>query len=137
MKSKIALILLALSLTAAIGIWYYAFQYSKTHHRDVGSENAVVVTAGQLVKDYQTSEARANAHYLNKVIQIKGEVIKEGKDQAGNYTVTLKSGDPFSGVLCTLKNGSKISGKDSTVVVKGICAGFLTDVVLNEGVIVK
>ena len=32
---------------------------------------------------------------------------------------------------------SKINGAHSTIVVKGICAGFLTDVVLNEGVIVK
>ena len=137
MKIKIVLILLALCFTSIGAVWYYVFQYSKTHHRDVESENAIVVTAGQLVKDYQTNESGANAHYLNKVIQIKGDVIKQGKDQAGNYTVTLKSGDPFSGVLCTLKNGSKINDAHSTIVVKGICAGFLTDVVLNEGVIVK
>lgn len=137
MKKKIVLILLALCFTAAVGVWYYVFRYSKTHHRDVESENAIAITAGQLVKDYQANESRANAHYLNKVIQIKGDIIKQGKDQAGNYTVTLKSNDPFSGVLCTLKNGSKISDKHSTIVVKGICAGFLTDVVLNEGVIVK
>ncbi|WP_295801391.1 hypothetical protein [Mucilaginibacter sp.] len=137
MKIKIVLILLALCFTSVATVWYYVFQYSKTHHRDVESENAISVTAGQLVKDYQANESSANTRYLNKVIQIKGDVIKEGKDQAGNYTVTLKSNDPFSGVLCTLKNGSKINSTHSTIVVKGICAGFLTDVVLNEGVIVK
>ncbi|WP_158288403.1 OB-fold protein [Mucilaginibacter psychrotolerans] len=137
MKSKISLIIFVLAFAAAIGVWYYAFKYSVTNHRDVANENAIIVSASQIVKDFQTNETKANKTYLNKVIQLKGEVLKKDQDQAGNYTLTLKSDDPFSSVFCTLKKGVKLSNKDSTITIKGVCEGFLSDVVLNDGVIVK
>lgn len=137
MKRKIVLIILAIGVIAATGGWYYVFEYSKTHHRDVESENAINITASQLVKDYETDEAKANSRYLNKAIQIKGVVIKSGRDQAGNYTVSLKSDDPFSNVFCTLKKNENLSAEGATITLKGICSGYLTNVVLSDGVIVK
>ena len=129
--------LLAIGVIAATGVWYYVFEYEKTHHRDVESENAINVTASQLVKDYETDEAKANSRYLNKAIHINGVVIKSGRDQAGTYTVSLKSDDPFANVLCTLKKNGNLSSEGATITLKGICSGFLTDVVLSDVVIIK
>ncbi|CAN5535416.1 hypothetical protein BH09BAC6_BH09BAC6_19260 [soil metagenome] len=137
MKKKIAGIALIILFAGAIGTWYYVFRYAKTHHRDVENETAIETTAGKLVRDFQTNETEANKIYLQKVIQIKGEVLKTDKDQVGNVTVTLKSGDPFSNIFCTLKPGFKNNKKNSVIVIKGICSGFLSDVVLYDGVIVK
>ncbi len=116
--------------------WYYVFQYSATHHRSVDDETAINVSAVQLVKEYQANEHAANAKYLNKAVEIKGVIAKKDKDQAGNVTLTLKSGDPFAGVFCTLKN-KQFDGRDSVVSVKGICTGFLSDVVLNGAIVLK
>ncbi|HVV55201.1 MAG TPA: hypothetical protein VHC47_07755 [Mucilaginibacter sp.] len=134
---KILLGAAALFLIIMSGAWYYVFQYSKTHHRDVANENALWVSAAQIVKDYQANEQAANAKYLNKAIGIQGVVLKRGKDQAGDITLTLKSGDPFVSVFCTLKPGISPNLRDSTVVVKGICTGFLSDVVLDEAIVVN
>ncbi|MBS1526809.1 MAG: hypothetical protein JST19_14230 [Bacteroidetes bacterium] len=134
---KILLSAGALFLLVALGGWYYVFQYSKTHHRDVANEDAVVVSAARIVKDYEANEKTANARYLNKAIEIKGVVLKREKDQAGDMTLTLKSGDPFANVFCTLKPGTTLNPRASTVMVKGVCTGFLSDVVLNGAIVVK
>lgn len=135
MWKKILMGVAALVVVLATSGWYYVFEYSKTHHRNVEYEKAMVVTAAQLVKDYQANEPAANAKYLNKAIEVSGVILKKDKDQSGNTTLTLKSGDAFSNIFCTLKPGN-YNLKNSVVVVKGICAGFLSDVVLNGAVVV-
>ncbi|MGZ3835594.1 MAG: OB-fold protein, partial [Mucilaginibacter sp.] len=103
MRKKIITIALVFIATGAIGVWYYVFEYSKTHHRNVESEDATVITAALIVKDYEANEKTANASFLNKAVELKGVILKKAKDQAGNTTVTLKSGDPFANIFCTLK----------------------------------
>ncbi|MBB3057173.1 OB-fold protein [Mucilaginibacter gotjawali] len=137
MKKKIILIALAVILVGGFGVWYYVFPYSESHHRDVVNEDAINVTSVQIVKDYQTNEKAANARYLNKAVQVTGTILAKKADQAGNTTVTLKSGDAFANVFCTLKPGITLGSADSTVVIKGICSGFLSDVVLSGGIIIK
>ncbi len=136
MRKKILAIIAVVIIIGAVGVWYYVFQYSKTHHRDVVNEDATIITAAQIVKDYQTNEKAANAAYLDKAIQLKGVILKRDKDQAGNATLTLKSNDPFANIFCTLKKGVTLSQTDSVVIVKGICNGFLSDVVLNDAIVV-
>jgi len=137
MKKKIILFATAVILIGGFGLWYYIFPYSESHHRDVADEDAISVTAVQIVKDYQADEHNANARYLNKAIEVTGHVLAKKADQAGNTTVTLSSGDAFSNVFCTLKPGIALASADSTVIIKGICSGFLSDVVLSGGVIIK
>lgn len=137
MKKKILTGFMAIIAAFGIGVWYYVFQYSKTHHRDVMSEYATIITASQIVRAFETNEASANSSYLNKAIELKGVILKRDKDQAGNTTLTLKSGDPLSNIICTLKSGLTLPKNDSVVVVKGICTGFLSDVVLNDAIVVN
>lgn len=137
MRKKILTIGMVFIAIGAFGGWYYIFQYSKTHHRDVTSETATIITASQIVKDFETNETTANTNFLNKAIELKGVVLKKDRDQAGNTTVTLKSGDPLANIFCTLKPGIRLQKGDSIIIVKGICTGFLSDVVLNEAVVVN
>ena len=137
MKKTCFLSVSGVILTGLFGLWFYVFQYSKTHHRDVETENATIITAHQIVSDFQKDEISADNKYLNKAIEVKGVIIKKGKDQSGNITLTLKSGDPFSNIFCTLKAGNNFRTEDSVITVKGICSGFLSDVVLNDAVVVN
>lgn len=137
MKKKILISLIAIFVISAFCIWYYVFQYSKTHHRKVETENAIKVTPDQIVKAYQNNEQAANKSYLNKTIQLTGLIAKRDKDQAGHITLTIKSSDPFTNVFCTLKSSVSISTRDSLITIKGICSGFLSDVVLNDAIIVN
>jgi hypothetical protein len=137
MKRKIVWGVVIVFLLGLVNVWYYVFQYSKTHHRNVADEVALNVTSAQIVKDFQSNEKGANAKYLNKAIEVRGVLLQDEKDQSGNITLTLKSGDPFSNIFCTLRPGLQLPAKGSVIVVKGVCAGFLSDVVLNNAIIVK
>lgn len=136
MVRKIILVFSIFMIIAAGATWYYVFEYSKNHHRDVVTEDAIVVSADKLTKDFLTNETTGNSRYLNKAVLVNGVVLSRNKDQAGQITVTLKGTDAMTSVLCTLKPAIKSLPKDSSITIKGICTGFLSDVVVNEAVIV-
>ncbi len=135
MKKKILTAITLVIIASAVGTWYYVFVYSNTHHRDVTNEEGIAVTAKDLVKEFQTNETAANNKYLNKAVEVIGEVSETKTDQAGNITIVLKSDDAFSNVFCTLKSGNPQPKQGAKVAVKGICNGFLSDVVLNEAIV--
>jgi len=137
MKKKIILLGLIAAVIGGIGVWYFIF-YKPTHFkRDVADEQAINVTAVKIVADFLANEDSANKVYLNKAIAITGEVIEAKKNQDGKPTVTLKSNDSFSNIYCTLKDGTGEIQGGSTITVKGICTGYLSDVVIIDAIIVK
>jgi tRNA_anti-like len=137
MKKKIILAGLIAAVIGGIGVWYFVF-YKPTHFkRDVADEQAISVTAVKIVGDFLANEDSANKVYLNKAIAITGEVIEAKKNQDGKPTVTLKSNDSFSNIYCTLKDDAGQIQGGTTITVKGICTGFLSDVVIIDAIIVK
>lgn len=137
MKKKIILAGLIAAVIGGIGVWYFVF-YKPTHFkRDVADEQAISVTAVKIVADFLANEDSANKVYLNKAIAITGEVIEAKKNQDGKPTVTLKSNDSFSNIYCTLKDDARQIQGGTTITVKGICTGYLSDVVIIDAIIVK
>lgn len=136
MKKKIIIGALIAVILGVIGVWFFVF-YAPTHFkRDVADEKGIQLTASALVKAYQENESNANALYLDKPLEIKGEISETKVDQVGNTTLTLKSEDAFASVFCTLKKADPNLKPGQTVTVKGICTGFLSDVVLKDAIIV-
>ena len=128
---------LSLAVIAGATVDYYVF-IKPTLPRDLSNEKGIEVSAKDIVKEFQTSESTSNAKYLNKVVEVTGEVIEAKKDQTGKPTVTLKSDDSFSNVFVTLRGDKQLEVKGgSTITVKGILIGYLSDVVINEGIVVK
>ncbi len=130
---KILLTLFVVGLLSAIGVWYYVFV--KDHGVNVSGTKGIEITADQLVKEFTANEDSANKKYLNKVMQVTGEVSQVGQDSLIN--VTLKSSDAFTNVYCTLQAGQAKPDSGKVITLKGICTAKLTDVTLNEGVIIK
>ena len=135
---KIILRTILLGGVAAICIYLYVFVYSKYNHRNPSNETAIVVNLPDLVKAYQNNETVANTTYLDKVVQVEGKIASIETNQQQNKVVILQNpDDPFMTVSCTLqKSASSLVSVGSTVKLKGICQGALTDVVLTEGVVV-
>ena len=107
-----------------LGTWYMP-------HRDVQNEKAVVITANDLLKAFVANEK--DPKYLDKAVQVSGEVLESKTNQEGKTVCILKTEDPFFGVNCTFKNNAAIKAGDN-VSVKGICTGYLTgaDVVMID-----
>ncbi len=137
MKKKLILGFLAVVALGILGIWYFIF-YRPTHFkRDVADEKGIAVTAAALVKAYQENEPNANAQYLNKALEITGKVSEVKPDAEGKPTITLKSEDEFSNVYCTLKQETPGIETGKTITIKGVCTGFLSDVVVIDAIVTK
>jgi len=137
MKKKIILSTLAVFATAILAVWFFVF-FKPTHFkRDVSDEKGIVVSAKDIVKEFQTNEAASNKKYINNAVEITGEVTNVKKDQTGKTTLVIKSDDAFSNVFVTLKQSDKQPQTASTITIKGICTGFLSDVVVIDAIVTK
>lgn len=132
-KKKILFAILALFIC---GVIYGVYVWNKPH-RDVTTEKGIEITAAAIFDSFSNNETRANELYLNKTIQVTGVVSEIKKNQDGMAVVYLKSNDPVFGVNCTFKEDPGPVENGTTITFKGICTGFLSDVIINQGIIVK
>lgn len=119
---------------ALIGAAIYLYQYLHQPHRSVAEASAMDIEAPILFNEFQTDENSANAKYLNNVLRVRGKIKSIEKNSSGESVVTLDTGDSMFGINCTLDQSASLHVND-TVVVKGICTGYLSDVVLTKVVI--
>lgn len=130
-KLLIAAILLAI---VGGGIGYY--MYNKPVDKMAQMSTDESMTAEQLFTEYETDETAANQKYLDKVLVVKGKVIKTSKDDS-KATILLDTGDMLANIMCQMEDIEMALPADgSTVSIKGLCTGYLTDVVLIKGIII-
>ena len=136
MKSKrnIVLLIFAAAIFGAAGYGYYVWNKPA---RDVTEEKGLQISAVAIFDSFTVNENRANALYLNKAIQVTGTVTEIKNNQAGETVIYLQSNDPVFGVNCTFKENPGALTKGGTITFKGVCTGFLSDVIINQGVIIK
>ncbi|HRI22490.1 MAG TPA: hypothetical protein PLA68_16125 [Panacibacter sp.] len=115
----------------------YAYYVWNKPARNVTEEKGIEITAVAIFDSFTTNENRANSLYLNKAIQVTGEVTEIKNNQAGETVIYLKSNDPVFGVNCTFKESPGALIKGNTITFKGVCTGFLSDVIINQGIIIK
>lgn len=135
MKKKILILLTALLL---IGIGYGLYQWNKPKRTAEAEKPAAELAAADLFQKFSENETEANAAFLNKVIEVSGKISSIDTDAAGLEVVYLETTDIMGTVSCTFskgKNSNATPGQD--VKIKGICDGFLTDVVLKECALVQ
>ncbi len=133
---KIVLILIGIGMISG-GI--VAYKIFTKPHRDVTAEKAVTLTAQGLYDAFRTNEANANQLYLDKAIELSGEVLEVSANQDGKTVVNFKTNDPLFVINCTFKTNPGELKTGSNITFKGICTGYIPDanVVINEGVLIK
>ncbi len=138
MKKWIKIILI-IGLVCVITGGIVAYRIYSKPHRDVSTEQGVQLTAQKLYDAFLTNEAEANKLYLDKAIEMKGEVAEITANQDGNTVVNFKTSDPLFVINCTFKTPPGQLKVGDTITFKGICTGYIPDanVVINEGVLIK
>ncbi len=115
-------------------------QYNKPHIDIKKSEANFVINADAILIDFQDNEDKANIKYTNKIIQIKG-TISEISTLNGNASITLKNKNFNANINCNLIPEENLEAlqfkKGEEITIKGICTGYLLDVILVKCVIVK
>jgi hypothetical protein len=120
---------------------FAAYKIYNKPHVNVGEASADLrISADKILNDFILDETRANETYLEKIIEVTG-VISDVKKEREKGIIALKTTDDFGSVLVHLSEEAtkKISSLKvgQTIVLKGICTGYLMDVILVKSEIIK
>lgn len=126
-------IIIGILLLGVIGAFVGYKIYNKPHI-DVSEVVAdITISSNNILEEFTADEAKANSKYLEKIVAVSGE-IAEIKIEKEKGIITLKTNDDFASILCHLSldatkkmNSLKVG---QTITLKGICTGFLMDVIL-------
>jgi hypothetical protein len=128
---KIKKIIIGILVLGIIGAFIAYKMYNKPHVNVEEASADISITADKILNDFSSDENSANLKYLDKIIEVKG-VVSEINIEKG--IITIETNDDFGSVLCHLSEEAsrKVSGlqEGQIIVVKGICTGFLMDVIL-------
>ncbi len=132
---KIIIPLLILGAIAA-GVGYY--MYNKPVENLNNKRADVTVSADQLVTDYETNEQAANDKYLGKVVEVSGKVAQVTMEE-GKNKVHFETSNPISMVITELDEGNSATGLEvgAQAKVKGMCSGYLSDVILVRSTVIR
>ena len=129
-KNKIVIVIL---IVGFVGVFVAYKMYNKPHVNVVDIKSDIILSASKILNDFSTDENVANKLYLEKIIKING-TISELNIEKERGIITLKTTDDFGSVLCHLSEGGMKKMKSlkvgQTITLKGICTGFLMDVIL-------
>lgn len=132
---KTVIVITAILVIAVASAGYYFYNLKP---KDLGKiKPDFYVTSAELQRSFEEDENVAISKYVDKVIEVSGEVsdIKRGENSTTN--ICLKTDNNFSSVICTLT--SDVIPEEirvgSRIVIRGVCSGYLMDVLLNNCVI--
>jgi len=129
-----------LCLGLLIALFIIIKLYNKPHV-DVESTKAdYIISIENIVREFEENEEIANKKYLDKIIQVEGNIIDITLTD-GNGTITLDSKNSGKTVVCSMiaSENIKVVGlqKGNKITVRGICTGYLMDVMLVRAIIVN
>jgi len=135
---KLIKFLVIAAILGILAVWFFVFKLPTTEwYRNFTTKKGGAITATELVKAYQTNETKSDSLYNGKIIEVSGVVKESKKGDDGKTTIILQSSDSTAGVTIDLKGTVEPLTVGVQTIVKGMCTGFLSDVTLNEGEIIK
>lgn len=134
MKSQKKSFLIILVLLAFTSVYYLVIPIFKNNEKDLGNELAeLTLSSNDLLNSYSKNEEKSDSLYAGKIIEING-TIKEITFLNNRNTIILNSNSETFGVICDInpsqKEKIKQLKKNQKIQIKGICKGFLKDVIL-------
>lgn len=124
--------LLLISITG-VGVGFYF--YNKPLESTESMKADFVISATELLSAFENDENQANTTYLDKVVEVSGQVLKIDF-QDGKTTIYLETDSPLSNIIFQLEQPNLEIKEGEKVTLKGICTGYLMDVVVVRAVIV-
>jgi hypothetical protein len=122
----------AFSMTLIVGLYGYR-EYNRSLPDTHGLEPAFRLEASSFIKQFETDESTANAKYADKTISVHG-VAHTIQTTDTTATIFVNDGYSNTSVICQFgrENNEEIRDlkKGELVTIKGICSGYLMDVVM-------
>jgi hypothetical protein len=119
-------------LTAVVALYGY-HEYNRGLPNTHYLEPAFRLVASDFVRQFEANESEANAKYADQPISVYG-VAHSIETTDTTATVFLNDGNSITSVVCQFGGGSNEEirklKKGEPVTIKGICSGYLMDVVM-------
>jgi hypothetical protein len=129
-KYLLFILITVLLIGLCAGVWYIYTQILNPAHREIQKEKGISISAEELYQSYISNEKAANASYLEKTIEVSGKIGSISKNADSSQVIFLQTSDPIFGVNCTMELKTEKLKSGDSVRLKGICSGFINDVVL-------
>lgn len=134
MKKTVWITLAVVFIGLIVGTFVYMYTFRKAD-LSVASQNAdIEINASDLLQKFTDNEESANKAFLDKVVAVSGVIDKITEDST-SVSIYLKKPEDISGIMCGFNKSAidKSSLKvGESICIKGICTGYLMDVVLNK-----
>lgn len=105
------------------------------------TENAIVLTAGELYQAYQENEIAADLAYKGKTIIVMGSVDKISTDIFGSPFVTLNEEGAWFGVNAYFPRGSELElaklARGEFIAVRGIGDGYMFSATVKDCTLIR
>lgn len=126
-------------LGTLVALFIIMKQLHKPHIDIYATDPDITISINTLLNDYNIDEKKANQKYLDKVIQTEG-IIKKIDINNGNTLILITEKNTSNSVVCYMEpfENKKVLTLEvgQSIKVKGICTGFLMDVVLVRTIII-
>lgn len=126
-------ILIAILSIGLIGVGIGLYLFNKPLESTKSMKAHFNMAASELLSAFESDENTANEKYLDKVIEVRGQVQKMDTKN-GKTTIYLEANNPMSNIIFQLEQSNSKIEIGEHITLKGICTGYLMDVVLVRGV---
>jgi hypothetical protein len=141
-------IIIATVVVVIAAVSIYAFrEFNRTNPslKDLNADYTAKAT--DLITEFEKDEKTSDKKYLDKVIEVSGQVKEIKQDERGFYTIALGDTTDMSSVRCSMdslySDQAKSLSAGQPVIIKGVCTGFNedellgSDIILNRSIIKK
>jgi len=130
MMKKLLIVFIILGLVGAF-VGYKMFNKPLENIRSIPAD--YTLTPAHLLNEFENDENTANALYLDKVIEVSGRVEKVS-NEGDKMTLYIDAQNEISNVIFQLADLDPSIKVNDELTLKGICTGYLMDVVLVRAV---
>jgi hypothetical protein len=132
-------ILLIVGLVVVAASAYFGYrEWNRDLVQAEDTKADVTLKAEELFQAFVTDEVAANTRFNDKVVQVEGKVREVNGGGTAPVNVLLETGDALGAVVCEFEPGTAVDlKKDAQVTIKGFCAGYNLDVLLQRCAIVE
>jgi tRNA_anti-like len=138
MKTYVKVVLFFVTFIALAAILAALYYYNLKSTDISKARPDFIVTASDLQKAFENDETKASLIYINKILEVTGKIatVKPGENNA--VSISLVTENDLSSVICTFPAvGDPAKFKvGEEITLRGQCSGFLTDVLLNDCVLI-
>lgn len=133
-RKQILISLLAIVFLGAAAIFW---AWNKPMKK-VEGEQGITLTIDKLCQDFSSNEPEANKRYLNKAIEVKGQISEVSNNLDGGTMLVFSASNGIDYVESTLREKTTGLQAGSSVIVKGFCVGkTITGVSLTDCILLK